>query len=136
MQLLIAVVNQQEKLDEILSGLVELGVTGATILNSEGMGRLLTHEIPIFAGLAALASRSRPQNQTLFSVISEDDKVDAVIALLQEVPRWGWRGSRGSFPPIPLEFHPTDGWNHSCTRAVGVAVRRSAPMNSCPELRS
>lgn len=85
MQLLIAVINQQEKLDEILSGLVELGVTGATILNSEGMGRVLTHEIPIFAGLAALASRSRPQNQTLFSVIREDDKVDAVIALLQEV---------------------------------------------------
>jgi nitrogen regulatory protein PII len=84
-QLLIAVINQQEKLDEILSGLVELGVTGATILNSEGMGRVLTHEIPIFAGLAALASRSRPQNQTLFSVIREDDKVDAVIALLQEV---------------------------------------------------
>ena len=35
--------------------------------------------------LAALASRSRPQNQTLFSVIREDDKVDAVITLLQEV---------------------------------------------------
>lgn len=85
MQLLIAVINQEEKLDEILSGLVELGVTGATIINSEGMGRVLSHDIPIFAGLEALASRSRPQNQTLFSVIREDDKVDAVIALLQEI---------------------------------------------------
>ena len=85
MQLLIAVINQEEKLDEILSGLVELGVTGATIISSEGMGRLLSHDIPIFAGLETLAARSRPQNQTLFSVIREDDKVDAVIALLQEV---------------------------------------------------
>jgi nitrogen regulatory protein P-II 1 len=84
-QLLIAVINQEEKLDEILSGLVELGVTGATIINSEGMGRVLSHDIPIFAGLETLASRSRPQNQTLFSVIREDDKVDAVIALLQEI---------------------------------------------------
>lgn len=85
MQLLIAVVNQEEKLDEILSGLMELGVTGATIINSEGMGRVLSHDIPIFAGLDNLASLSRPQNQTIFSVIREDDKVDAVIALLQEI---------------------------------------------------
>ena len=85
MQLLIAVINEEEKLDDILSGLVELGVTGATIVNSEGMGRVLTHDIPIFAGLASLASRSRPQNQTIFSVIREDDKVDRVIALLEEI---------------------------------------------------
>lgn len=85
MQLLIAVINQEEKLDEILSGLMELGVTGATIINSEGMGRVLSHDIPIFAGLETLASLSRPQNQTIFSVIREDDKVDAVIALLQEI---------------------------------------------------
>ena len=84
MQLLIAVINQEEKLDEILSGLVELGVTGATIINSEGMGRVLSHDIPIFAGLETLASRSRPQNQTIFSVI-EDAKAGAVIELLQEI---------------------------------------------------
>lgn len=85
MQLLIAVINEEEKLDEILSGLVELGVTGATIINSEGMGRVVSHDIPIFAGLGALASRSRPQNQTLFSVIREDEKVDGVVALLREI---------------------------------------------------
>jgi len=84
-QLLIAVINQEEKLDEILSGLVELGVTGATIVSSEGMGRVLSHDIPIFAGLEALASRSRPQNQTLFSVIREDEKVEGVLNLLREI---------------------------------------------------
>ena len=85
MQLLIAVINQEEKLDEILSALVELGVTGATIIASEGMGRVLSHDIPIFAGLETLARRSRPQNQTIFSVIREDDKVDRVIEVLQEI---------------------------------------------------
>lgn len=85
MQLLIAVVNQEEKLDEILSALVELGVTGATIIGSEGMGRVLSHDIPIFAGLETLARRSRPQNQTIFSVIRDDATVDRVIAVLQEI---------------------------------------------------
>lgn len=85
MQLLIAVINQEEKLDEILSGLLELGITGATIISSEGMGRVLSHDVPIFAGLETLASRSRPQNQTLFSVIREDEKVAGAIALLEEI---------------------------------------------------
>jgi nitrogen regulatory protein P-II 1 len=82
--LLIAVINQEERIDEILSGFLELGITGATLINSEGMGRVLSHDIPIFAGLQTLISRSRPQNQTLFSVI-DDEKVDGAIALLQEI---------------------------------------------------
>lgn len=85
MQLLIAVINEEEKLDEILSGFLELGVTGATLVNSEGMGRFIAHDVPIFAGLADLAARSRPRNYTIFSVIREPEKVDAVIALLQKV---------------------------------------------------
>jgi nitrogen regulatory protein PII len=83
-RLLVAVINDPEKLDEILSGFVELGVTGATVVNSEGMGRLLSHDIPIFAGLRTLISGSRPQNRTIFSVVPEP-LVDPVVDLLQEV---------------------------------------------------
>lgn len=85
MQLLVAVINQEEKLDEILSGFLELGITGATIVSSEGMGRVLSHDIPIFAGLQTLIARSRPQNQTIFSVIKEAEKLEGAIALLQEI---------------------------------------------------
>lgn len=84
MQLLIAVINQEERMEEILSGFLEIGITGATLINTEGMGRLLASEVPIFAGLQALAGRTRPRNQTLFSVM-DDEKVDAALALLQEV---------------------------------------------------
>lgn len=84
MQLLIAVVNHEENLDQILAGFLELGITGATIVDSAGMGRMLTHDVPIFAGLRALGERSRPRNQTVFSVV-EDEKVDAAIALIQDV---------------------------------------------------
>jgi nitrogen regulatory protein P-II 1 len=83
-QLLVAVLNQEEKLEEVLSGFLEIGVTGATVVNSEGMGRLLANEVPIFAGLQALARRTRPRNQMIFSVLAEE-KVDEALALLQEV---------------------------------------------------
>jgi nitrogen regulatory protein P-II 1 len=83
-QLLVAVINQEEKLEEVLSGFLEIGVTGATIVNSEGMGRLLATEVPIFAGLEALARRTRPRNQMVFSVVAEE-KVEQALSLLQEV---------------------------------------------------
>lgn len=83
-RLLVAVINDPEKLDEILSGFLELGVTGATIISSEGMGRLLSHDIPIFAGLQTLISGSRPQNRMIFSVVSEE-LVEPTLGLLQEV---------------------------------------------------
>ena len=85
MQLLIVVINQEGKLDDILSGFLEIGITGATIINSEGMARVLTHDIPIFAGIQTLISRSRPQNLTFFSVVDDDEKVDAAIAMIQDV---------------------------------------------------
>ena len=83
-RLLVAVINDPEKLDEILSGFVEVGITGATIINSEGMGRILSHDIPIFAGLQTLLSGSRPQNRTILSVVPED-RVAPAIAILQDV---------------------------------------------------
>ncbi len=85
MQLLVAVINQPEALDDILSGFLELGITGATIINSEGMAHVLTHDIPLFAGIQTLISRSRAQNYTIFSVIDEQEKVDAAFAVIQDV---------------------------------------------------
>jgi len=84
MRLLVAVVHDPEKLDEILSGFLEIGITGATVLNSEGMGSLLSQDIPIFAGLQTLVSGSRPQNRLVLSVITED-KVRPVVDLLKDV---------------------------------------------------
>jgi hypothetical protein len=63
---------------------VESGITGATVLRSEGMGSLLSHDIPIFAGLQTLVSGSRPQNRLILSVISQDH-VQPVVDLLKDV---------------------------------------------------
>lgn len=101
MQLLLCVINQENKLDDILSGFLELGITGATVINSEGMGRVLSHDIPIFAGLQTLISRARPQNQTIFSVM-DDEKIDGAIALLQEICGLGQEPATGIVFTIPV----------------------------------
>jgi nitrogen regulatory protein P-II 1 len=84
MQLLVAVINHEECVDDILAGFVELGITGATLIESKGMGRVLAREVPIFAGLRSLNTRSRSANRTLFCV-ADDAKIEAAIALIQEI---------------------------------------------------
>lgn len=85
MELLVCVINQEEKLEDILAGFLELGITGATVINSAGMGQVLSQEVPIFAGLQTLLSRARPQNVTIFSVVESKEKLEAAIKLVQEI---------------------------------------------------
>jgi nitrogen regulatory protein PII len=84
MELLVCVINQEGKLEEVLSRLVELRVSGATVVNSWGMARHLT-QTPVFAGLQDLLSRAHPENSTIFSVIESQEKLKAAIDMIMEV---------------------------------------------------
>ncbi len=85
MQLLILVINQEDSLDKVLEAFVEVGITGATIIDSVGMGRILAHDIPIFAGLRYLLEGNRPYNKTIFAVVENDKKVDEAITVVEEI---------------------------------------------------
>ena len=72
MKLLVLVLNKEEYTEEILERFVDLGVAGATVVESVGMGRVLTQEIPIFAGSVDLMAGARPSNKTIFTLVPED----------------------------------------------------------------
>lgn len=88
MQLLVLILNREEKLEEVLTYFLEEGVRGATILESEGMGRILSQEVPIFAGFRDLFAPSKPFNRTILSVVP-DDLVDELGAGIGEI-LGGW----------------------------------------------
>ncbi len=85
MKLFVYILNQQEKIDEVLAGFIEIGMTGATIIDSVGMGRILAKDVPIFAGFQSLLSGSRPYNKTIFSVVEDDQKIESALKLIEEV---------------------------------------------------
>ena len=58
-------------LHEVIEGLAELGVGGATVVESRGMGNIISQDIPIFAGFRHLLGGSRPFNYTIFSVVPD-----------------------------------------------------------------
>jgi len=85
MKLLVFVLNNEELLEEVLEAYIEAGVTGATILDSEGMGRFLTYEVPLFAGFKEFMKGNRPYNKTIISVIRDDSTVERLRKLLDEI---------------------------------------------------
>ena len=85
MKLLVFVLNKEELLDEVLVAYVEAGITGATILDSEGMGRFLTYEVPLFATFKEFMKGNKPYNKTIFSVVMREERIPKLEKLLDKV---------------------------------------------------
>ena len=79
MKLAVIFLNQIEYLEELLSVFLEIGVTGASIVDTVGMGHIISEHIPIFAGLRGAFAGSSPNNKMIIAVIR-----DEVIASMQE----------------------------------------------------
>jgi nitrogen regulatory protein P-II 1 len=101
MKLLFVVLNTPDKMEEVLEGLVEAGVTGATVVDSEGMGHLLEN-VPLFAGLRFLFRSSKPKNKTLFSAI-RDEQAAETMQILKKVLRCEEEKGRGVAFLLPVE---------------------------------
>lgn len=84
MKLLILILNKVEKLEEVLEGFIEIGITGATVIDSVGMGHILSEEVPIFLGLRFMFAGAKPQNKMVLSTIKEE-KEEPAINLLKKI---------------------------------------------------
>jgi len=94
MTLLVFICNQPDMLEEVLEGFVEVGVTGATVIDTVGMGQILSSEVPIFAGFRSMFRGSSTVNKTILSVIDEPAKVDDALHIIEEI--FGGLGDPGS----------------------------------------
>lgn len=80
MKLLMVVLNSSDKLEEVLEGLIEVGVTGATVVDSVGMGRII-EGVPLFAGMRNIFRAAKPRNNIIFSVIRSSQSDEAMQVL-------------------------------------------------------
>lgn len=83
-ELLVVIIKQTQYLDDILTGFVDIGIGGATVIDSRGMGQILTSNVPIFAGLKDLMPGGAIGNYMIISVI-KSEKVDMAMQLVNEV---------------------------------------------------
>lgn len=73
MQILVLVLNQYEKLGELLIELNTAGIRGATVIESTGMAQMLSKETDEFLGsLRTFLTPEREDNRTVFMVLNEE----------------------------------------------------------------
>ena len=53
-RLLVIITRNKSSLDELITGLLDIGITGATVVESRGLAAIVREDMPMFAGLAEL----------------------------------------------------------------------------------
>jgi len=82
MKLALIFLNKIEYLEDLLSAFLEIGISGATIVDSVGMGHIISQHIPIFAGLRDTFAGSSPIQKIILVVVKEDmvSRINEVLA--------------------------------------------------------
>lgn len=89
MNVLFIILNKVEYMDDILDAFVDIGVRGATILDSQGMGSALVDSSssgePFFGVLRNLLDDSKPYNKTIMTVIKDDKILDEAVEVVKDI---------------------------------------------------
>ena len=101
MHILITVLNNEALLDELITDWLDIGVTGATVIESTDSLQLISHHIPVFAGFRALTSGGMPHNKTLFTIIKDQKVLDQAIACLEALCADTGKPSQGIYIVAP-----------------------------------
>ncbi len=83
-ELFICILKDYRRLDELLLAFLEIGVTGATVVEGRGMGQIIGSEVPIFASLRGLFPGSA-QNSHIISCVIEERLVEPCFEKVERV---------------------------------------------------
>jgi len=84
-QLLVLIARTEESFDPVVTALLDAGITGATVLESRGIGAIIRSEMPIFAGLAALLPQATGSRVVLS--VAQPERIEALLRFLEQLPR-------------------------------------------------
>jgi nitrogen regulatory protein P-II 1 len=84
MKLAVIFLNKTEYLEDLLAAFLEVGISGATVIDSVGMGHIISQNIPIFAGLREAFTGSSPNNK-LILVVVEAEMIKRINEVLSDV---------------------------------------------------
>jgi nitrogen regulatory protein P-II 1 len=101
MKLLVIVLNATEMLEEVLEGLIETGIGGATVMDSEGMGHII-EDVPLFAGVRSIFGSARPRNKVVISAIA-DNQAREGMEVLEKILGCSHEKGKGIAFIVPIE---------------------------------
>ncbi len=109
-KLLVCVLNETKRLNDLLQAMAELGISGATVIESQGTDKF-SREAPVIAGLRHLVTQGRSFNYTVFSVVEDDALADRTMKAIEDHLLPGTHpGTHGIAFTVPVDkfvnFHP------------------------------
>lgn len=114
MYALFVILNEIDYLDDILSGFVENEISGATIMDSQGMGSAIANsdnkDIAMFSKFRMLIGDSHPYSKTIFTVLNSEIMVNKAVSVVREVVKDISNPSVGFMFTIPIaKVYPMKG---------------------------
>jgi hypothetical protein len=90
MYLILFVLNDPDRLEELLIAWEENGIQGATVLFSTGLGRIREldgwrDDIPLIPSLRDFYELPENMNRTIFTIVKDEAQVDGVVAATKRV---------------------------------------------------
>jgi len=102
MYLLMVVINNEDLLDDLITGWLDIGITGATVLESTDFVQLISTHIPIFAGFRTLTGGGMHHNKTIFAAVEEKAILDDAVSFLDALCRKTGKPHQGVYFVTPL----------------------------------
>jgi len=117
-ELVVLVLNDPDRTDEVLAAWLAVGVSGATILDSAGLGQRagkqgIRDDLPLFPSLENILRGREEQHRTLFAVVPDGFDVEALVTATEKITRPLEEPDTGILFVVPV------------TRAWGLHRRRS-----------
>ena len=90
MYLILLVIDDPDRLEDLLIAWEEAGVPSATVLFSTGMGRIRQldgwrDDMPLIPSLRDFYEVPENTNRTLFTIVKDEAQVDAIVAATKTV---------------------------------------------------
>jgi nitrogen regulatory protein P-II 1 len=87
--LIVFVLNDPGRCNDILDAWEGAGIRGITFLESSGLGRVrqagLRDDLPLIPSLSDLFMQAETHHRTLFTVVKDQNQIDAIVNATQEV---------------------------------------------------
>lgn len=89
MYLILFVLDNPDKLEDLLNTWEKAGTGGATVLVSTGMNRMLNQgfrdDIPLMPSLEDFYKRTEDYHRTLFTIVKDDEVLQKIVDATQSV---------------------------------------------------
>jgi nitrogen regulatory protein P-II 1 len=107
MYLLVSVLEETEKLTDIMEGFAKAGIAGSTVFDSVGMGRVLMKAratLPVMEQINKVITDLQSSNKTIITVIQNKAILERAIGIVKSLCGDLSQPGKGILFALPLEI--------------------------------